>query len=381
MYIPSSEIDSIVNAIENFGIKRNETALLMLAERNLPDVDKLISELNRKKIDFFGAIFPGIIYGSDKYDTGTIVHKLPAVQKPILIKEIKEAREILEQNTATIRSTFKRKITAFIIVDGMAADISPPLTSLYNLFADSIDYLGCGAGFIDMEQRPCIISPEGFFEDAAIVAFLDTACGLGVRHGWKRDIGPLVVTKSEDNIIKELNWRNALEVFGEALRVNYNIDLGQDNGYNVLSHHPFGIYLEDHEDLIREVFRINESGELVCAGDIPENAVLSIQKGKKKELLHAAEMAVKDCLDENNINSEHCFVMDCIGRASYLQEDFKDELLTIKREIESRNANMVPEGVLSAGEIASMKGDVLEYFNKTIVIGVLHGREKVCRNI
>ena len=84
--------------------------------------------------------------------------KLPAVQKPILIKEIKEAREILEQNTTIIRSTFKRKITAFIIVDGMQR-IFPRLL------------------------LPCTISPEGFLEDAAILAFLDAACGLGVLHG------------------------------------------------------------------------------------------------------------------------------------------------------------------------------------------------------
>ncbi|MBP1910217.1 FIST signal transduction protein [Methanolobus bombayensis] len=382
MYIPSSEIDCIIDAIKTLDIKEDETVLLMLAERNLPDINNLISELNNMKIDFFGAVFPGLIYDSDKYDSGTIAHVLPTVQKPILIKGIKEPRKKLENTIAAFSSPFNKDTTAFIVVDGMTSNISPLLTSMYNLFADSIEYLGCGAGFIDMEERPCIFSPEGFFKDAAIVAFLDAECKLGVRHGWKRDVGPLVVTKSKDNTIKELNWRNALEVYKEALQTNYQVDINIDNGYNVLSHYPFGIYVEDHEDLIREILRIKDNGELVCAGNIPENVVLSILKGEKEELIHAAEIVVEDCIDENDIIAEHCLVIDCVGRSSYLQNDFKEELLTIKKGLESKNVNVVPEGVLSAGEIASMKGDVLEYFNKTIVIGVLHGpREKVCRNI
>nr|WP_321498029.1 FIST C-terminal domain-containing protein [uncultured Methanolobus sp.] len=381
MYIPSPEIDSIVDAIKNLDVKSKEVVLLMLAEKDLPDINTLIAELNKMKIDFFGAIFPGIIHNTDSYNTGIIIHVLPAFHKPILIEGLKDPRKKLEQKTAPFRSLCKKGTTAFIIVDGMS-NVSPLLTSVYNLFADSIEYLGCGAGFIDMEQKPCIISPKGFFKDAAIIAFLDSACNIGVRHGWKRDIGPLVVTKSEDNIIKELNWRNALEVFREALLANYQVDIDMDNGYNVLSHYPFGIYVEDQEDLIREIFKVNDSGELICAGNIPENAVLSILKGEKEDLFHAAEMAVEDCLDENEISAEHCLVMDCIGRSSYLQDDFKEELLTIKKGLESKNVHVVPEGVLSAGEIGSMKGDVLEYFNKTIVIGVLHGPpEKVCRNI
>lgn len=382
MYIPSSEIVGVVDAIENLNVKNNETVLLLMAERNLPDIDNLVSELNKLKIDFIGAIFPGIIHNTDTYDTGTIVHVLPTIQKPILIKGINTSQKKLEQSISPFSPLCKKGTTAFIIVDGMTTDVSPFLTSMYNLFADSIEYLGCGAGFIDMEQRPCIISPDGFFEDAALILFLDASCKIGVQHGWVQDIGPLVVTKSEDNIIKELNWRNALGVYREALLTNYQVDINIDNGYNVLSHYPFGIYVEGHEDLIREVFKINEKGELVCAGNIPENVVLYILKSDKKKMLHAAEMAVKECLEENEIDAEHCLVMDCIGRSSYLQDDFIEELSTIKNGLENKNIDLIPEGVLSAGEIASMKGDVLEYFNKTIVIGVLNGpREKVCRDI
>lgn len=62
--------------------------------------------------------------------------------------------------------------------------------------------------------------------------------------------------------------------------------------------------------------------------------------------------------------------MDCIGRAMFLQEDFKEELMAITNGLEARGMDLIPEGVLSMGEIASMGGDLVELLNKTIVVGV-----------
>jgi hypothetical protein len=68
----------------------------------------------------------------------------------------------------------------------------------------------------------------------------------------------------------------------------------------------------------------------------------------------------------------HCLVMDCVARSMFLEDDFKEEIRTIMKGFESRNIHVVPEGVLSLGEIASREEGVLELFNKTIVIGVFH---------
>jgi len=62
----------------------------LLAEQQLPDITHLTSELKKREIDFFGGIFPRLIYGADKYHTGAIIHILPLIQRPILIQNIIE---------------------------------------------------------------------------------------------------------------------------------------------------------------------------------------------------------------------------------------------------------------------------------------------------
>ncbi len=372
MYIPTSNVEEIVNAIEKLNVPRNKTVLILLAEQELPDITHLISELNKREIDFFGAIFPGLIYGAEKYHTGAIIHFLPVIQRPILIRNISEASTNMENLMQSFKFLSKTNTTALIIIDCMSSSISSFLSSIYNLFADSVEYLGCGAGFLEIEQRPCIFTNDGFFEDAAVVSFIDMQCRIGVHHGWKKALGPIVVTKSEGNSVKELNWKNAFAIYKEAVESSLEKEFNENNFYDISSHCPFGIYTEGHEDLVREVLKAGVDGDLFCAGDVPENAVVNILKGENLALVNAAQEALEDCFLKGELRVNYCVVIDCIGRSLFLQDDFKKELKTIKNGLEARSIDTVPEGVLSLGEIASMDGDALEFLNKTIVIGVFH---------
>ena len=372
MYIPTSNVQEIISAIEKLNIQKNKTVLIMLAEQQLPDITHLISELNTKKIDFFGAIFPGLIYGSEKYHTGAIIHALPVIQQPVLIQDISESEKDIESLLKPFKYLSKKSATAFIILDGLSSNTSSFLSSIFNLLADSVEYLGCGAGFLDLESRPCIFTPDGSFKDAAVISFLDLQCSLGVRHGWEKAFGPIVVTKSDGNLIKELNWKNAFVVYKEIVESDFGKRFDENTFYEISSHYPFGIYTEGAEDLLREVLKVTSTGDLLCAGDVPENAVLNIMKGEKSSLVSSAGKALEDCFLRGDIHLDYCLVIDCIGRSLFLQKGFKEELMAIQNVLEARNIRTVPEGVLSVGEIASMGGDIVEFLSKTIVVGVFH---------
>lgn len=370
MYIATSNVHEIINAIEELNFHKDNTVLIMLADQELPDIKHLISELNKREIDFFGAIFPGLICGCEKYHTGAIIHVLPVIHRPILIQGISGSFKHMESMIQSFKSLNEKNATVFIIVDGISSNVSSLLSSLFNLFADSVKYLGCGAGFGDIEPRPCIFTPDGLFEDAAVITFLDIQCRFGVHHGWKKAIGPIVVTKSEGNVIKELNWKSAFAVYEEAIESDCGRKFDGNNFYEISSHYPFGIYTEGHEDLVREVLKVTSEGNLFCAGDVPENAVVNVLKSEKLSLVRSAEEAIGDCFLKGNMHVEYCLVIDCIGRALFLQEGFKEELMAIQNGLESRNIDVVPEGVLSLGEIVSMNGEILEFLSKTIVVGI-----------
>lgn len=372
MYIPTSNVEEIVNGIEQLNVLKNKTFLILLAGQEPPEVLHLISELNKKKIDFFGGIFPGLIYGAEKYHTGAIIHALPVIQRPILIQNISESSKDLSSYYTPLDKSYKNKPTAFIIADGLSPKIYSFLSSVYNVYADSVHYFGGGAGTPSFKEQPCIFNSDGFFQDSAIIAFVDAKCGLGVQHGWHRIMGPIIVTKSEGNVIKELNWKNAFEVYQEAIETDSGRKIDPANFFEISLNYAFGIYCEGAEDIVRDALKVNEKGELICAGEVPENAVINILKGEKLSLIKSAETALEDSLSAGNMDVNHCLVMDCIARSMLLENDFKEEIRTIMKGFESRNIHVVPEGVLSLGEIASRKEGVLELFNKTIVIGVFH---------
>jgi hypothetical protein len=382
MYIPASDVQEIIDSIESLGTRENETVLIMLADKHLPDVDSLIKELNHRKIDFFGAIFPGLIYGSEKFHSGAIVQSLPVKQRPVLVRSISNPINCLEDQLMPGIRSYEDSPTAFIIVDGLSHTIVPFLSSVFNMFAGSINYLGGGAGSLSFEEQPCIFNPDGFFKDSAIIAFLDVQSSIGVRHGWNRFMGPLVATKTDGNTIKELNWKNAFEVFREAVERDSGRQLDHDNFFEISVDYAFGIVCEDEEDIVRDALKVNDQGELICAGEVPENAVLNIMKGEDALLIKAAEQAVEDCLAAGIKDVDRCIVMDCIARTMFLKEDINEELSVIAKSLVSGQIHVVPEGALSIGEIASRGEGILEFFNKTMVIGVFNGpKHRIRRDI
>ena len=51
------------------------------------------------------------------------------------------------------------------------------------------------------------------------------------------------------------------------------------------------------------------------------------------------------------------------------------ELAKVEHRIQNAHSALVPEGILSLGEISSYGDGYIEFFNKTIVVGVLYHAE------
>ena len=65
-------------------------------------------------------------------------------------------------------------------------------------------------------------------------------------------------------------------------------------------------------------------------------------------------------------------MVDCITRPSALGDRFSEELEAIRNQLEVNNEEQEPFGILSLGEISSYGDGLLEFFNKTIVVGTFH---------
>ena len=87
--------------------------------------------------------------------------------------------------------------------------------------------------------------------------------------------------------------------------------------------------------------------------------------------LKAAQAAKDSTINLNNPDQVHSvIVVDCISRVLFLDKNFHQELTSIRQGIDI--PNLLPEGILSLGEISFYGDELLEFFNKTTVVATLY---------
>ncbi|NUO00726.1 MAG: FIST C-terminal domain-containing protein [Saprospiraceae bacterium] len=367
-----STIARILEGIETLQPTTEEVIMVLFSESSTPDIPSLIQTLNDRNITFFGGIFPGLIHGEKRETDGCILKKFKALMAPVCVSGIASSSfEGLPHHVATAHI---EQGTAIILLDGLTPNIYLFLEKINDLLGEQCNFIGGGAGSITLNQQPCIFSNHGFMEDAAIVCVIDKQACLGVRHGWKQMAGPLVATQTSGNTILQLNWQNAIEVYNNIVEADCGIRLNKDNFAGIAQGYPFGIFREKEDDIVRDPLTIGENGAIVCIGEVPANTVLHVLKGDPEVLLDAARKAMSDCGEKTGfpICAEGTFVVDCITRTLFLDEQFSDEMNIIREGLVIETEEQEPFGILSLGEISSYGEGLLELFNKTIVVGALY---------
>jgi hypothetical protein len=268
------------------------------------------------------------------------------------------------------------KPTALLLVDGLTPNISHFLRSVYHQLGNRVSYWGGGAGSLSLQPRPCLFTREGIHQGAAIIALSPLPSRLGVRHGWRELKGPFVATRSDRNAIIQLNWRNAFDVYRSTVEADAGVTITPDNFFRVASGYPFGIRKEGQEVLVRDPVAVGPGGRLICVGDVPENAALSILKGEPRQLVSAAGQAAREALLDGATEAarpiRHCLLADCASRSLFLGERFSEELDEIADGLGGSAEGCHPVGMLTLGEISSHGEGYLEFFNKTSVVAVVH---------
>lgn len=369
MYLAHPDTGSILQALGPESISSESLVLIFLAEKSREEIPGLIRGLKRSRINFCGAVFPGVIYGDKTYDAGAVIVVLPALEKPFLIKRLDTPDFVLPDFHKIIKQDHRKKYTAIILVDAWASFISHFLSETFNKLGDSFRYFGGGAGSLTSKNSPCIFTPEGEFRNVALIIFTALEGTLGVRHGWERLAGPIVATSTHNHIISELNWEPALDVYRDYVESHSKEKLTANSYSRMSREYPFGIYKEGSEDVVRDPIAVNEKGQLICVGEVPENTALYILHGDKESLLRAAGQAARDCRKGKNTDISHYMIADCASRRIFLGDEFLKELKIVNNIIRPG----VLHGILSIGEIGSHGEAYLEFFNKTIVVGAFHG--------
>ncbi|MEO1259917.1 MAG: FIST C-terminal domain-containing protein [Bacteroidota bacterium] len=372
MLLENADLKTIEKGVNDLNVGEGETIMVLLAEESANNIEALINFFNQQGISFFGGLFPGLVYGTERLEQGCILKKFKTAATPFLVKNLSD--KTLEGINRIILPATDEKMTIIILLDGLTSNINHFLESLNNIIGDKVNFIGGGAGSGSLQQQLCLFNNDGFFMDAAICCVIENKSNLGVRHGWKKLAGPLVATASEGPRIIQLNWQNAFEVYKSYMESDNGKTVTKENFLEHTKDYPFGIFRENADEIVRDPIGVNAQGDVTCIGEVPANTVLHILKSSSEMLIEAASDAMKECKSNATepFNPENTFVVDCITRPSALGDRFSEELQAIRNQLDVQQPEQEPFGILSLGEISSYGDGLLEFFNKTIVVGTFH---------
>jgi hypothetical protein len=198
----------------------------------------------------------------------------------------------------------------------------------------------------------------GFYGDNLSVTY-------GSAGGWD-SFGPeRLITKSDANILYELDGKPALDIYKMYLG-EYASELP---GSGLLF--PLSIRLPDSEELVvRTILGVNEEERsLIFAGNMPGGAYARLMKANFDRLIEGASNAAQNSINGNTKKTDLAILISCVGRKLVLNQRIEEEVEVI-RAIYGEDTAIT--GFYSYGEISpSFKLAKCELHNQTMTITTL----------
>jgi hypothetical protein len=236
------------------------------------------------------------------------------------------------------------EINGSALVQGITAALGPEVRVTGGLAGDAGRFTGSR-----------VLGPDGI-SDRQIVALGFDGPGWQIGHGsfggWQR-FGPVrSVTRSDGNVLYELDDERALDIYKRYLG-DYAAQLPASGLL-----FPWAVLGQDHgaEGLIRTILGVDEAqGSLILAGDIPANGHLQLMQASVDALVDAAEQAAESTLSsipsgETEPDGEAlALLVSCIGRKLVMGGRVEEEVEAVSHVL-GRQATVT--GFYSNGEIS-----------------------------
>lgn len=257
----------------------------------------------------------------------------------------------------------------FVISDGLLINGSE-LTKGINNLNQNIPVTGGMAGDGARFQETYVIAND-IPKQKTIVAigfYGDIEVGTGCFSGWSEFGTQRVITKSEGNIVYEIDGEPALDLYKKYLG-----ELASDLPNSGLR---FPLNIRENEnspEVIRTLLGINEEDKSITfAGDVPQGYLARLMKANIDLLIDGAGTAANHI---NRINDKTALglIVSCVGRKIIMNQLIDDELEAVQ-DILGDNVKLT--GFYSYGEIAPFQNDILncQLHNQTMTITAIYER-------
>lgn len=240
-------------------------------------------------------------------------------------------------------------VHVFVLSDGLGVNGSELVNGIVKNLPEGVTITGGLAGNGERFEETLVFWDETPDKDnVAIVGFYgeNLKVGYGSMGGWD-PFGPeRLITKSDGNILYELDGRSALEI--------YKVYLGMHAAGLPATGLFFPLQIrtkEGKERVVRTILSVNEDNQsMTFAGDMPEGAYARFMKANFERIIDGANGAAKESQKLlGSVRAELTILISCVGRRLVLRQRTEEEVEAVQ-DVLGRQAFMT--GFYSYGEIA-----------------------------
>lgn len=236
----------------------------------------------------------------------------------------------------------------FIISDGHHVNGSDLVQGIKEMIPDNITITGGLAGD-GVRFSKTLVGLNCVPKERSIAAIGFYGANLkvtsGTAGGWD-PFGPeRLITRSEGNVLYELDGKPALEIYKKYLG-EYASQLPSTGLL-----FPLTIRNGKNNNLVRTILAVNEThNSLIFAGNMPEGYYARLMKASFDGLIEGAERAAQESMQDHHDSSpEFAILISCVGRKLVLNQRIEEEVDVI-REIFGTSTALA--GFYSYGEIS-----------------------------
>ncbi len=230
-----------------------------------------------------------------------------------------------------------------------AVEITGGLAGDADMFQETL------VGLNNLPQNSNVVG-VGFYGNHIKVAY-------GSFGGWEEFGLSRTITKSDYNILYEVDGKNILDLYKKYLGP-YADELS-------VSAIRFPISMENSETgekIVRTVLGINEKDKSIrFAGDVPEGCIIRLMKSSTDDIIEGAKNAAKMAVNNKEFDQpKAALLVSCVGRKIVLDKRVNEEIEEMQ-EVLGENIPMA--GYYSYGEVSPIsKGGKSKLHNQTMTL-------------
>lgn len=257
-------------------------------------------------------------------------------------------------------------VHVFVLSNGLHVNGSEIVKGINSTLSGKVSCTGALAGDAARFEKT-LVGLNGTPKENLIVAVgfygKNLEVGYGSVGGWDNFGAERLVTRSEGNVLYELDGQSALELY----KMYLGDKAAELPGSALLF--PLGLKFDEESDtIVRTVLAVDEEkSSMTFAGDIPEGCYVRLMKANFDKLIEGANLAAEHTTQGGGDSEDKLAILiSCVGRKLILGPRIDEEVEAVQTVL--GNGTTIT-GFYSYGEISPVVDSVrCELHNQTMTI-------------